>query len=383
MFKLACALAAVALAASHELKLVLFDNTVYPKAVCNDGSPAGYYFKPSDSGSNVWVVHQQGGGWCYDQASCAARTGNLISSKGWKSSITMDGLLNATDPRLFNANLVFLPYCSSDAWIGAADSKTVGFPFTFNMLGTSIVDATFAELVGKQGLGHSAGAQLLYSGCSAGARGVLFNLPRVFALVTSLVPQPLGAFGGLLDSAFWLDMAPENSSAVPFAVETQGVFGIANVTGSLDPACIAAYPGPAGWHCLMAEYALPFLTNSTIPFFLYAFQYDMYQLDHNWGLPFGVGPTGAPQLTYAEQFRAATRNTANTEVVTPARHGTAAMLPACFHHCNTEKPTFSSQHTNGVTFETAVATWFFQGGAAPAYVVEDCTGFNCGNQCPS
>ena len=28
----------------------------YPKAVCNDGSPAGYYFKRSETDSNDWLI---------------------------------------------------------------------------------------------------------------------------------------------------------------------------------------------------------------------------------------------------------------------------------------------------------------------------------------
>jgi len=35
-------------------------------AVCNDGSPYGYYFRPSSCGSDVWVLHLEGGFWCWD-----------------------------------------------------------------------------------------------------------------------------------------------------------------------------------------------------------------------------------------------------------------------------------------------------------------------------
>lgn len=100
-------------AGATKMQLTLFDNTApgYENAKCNDGSPAGYYFRPSPTGSKVWLMHQQGGGWCYDKASCNSRSGNSASSKGWAAELDMAGIFNATIPELRDANLVFAPYC--------------------------------------------------------------------------------------------------------------------------------------------------------------------------------------------------------------------------------------------------------------------------------
>ena len=37
-------------------------------AACLDGSPPGYFIRSASAGSNSskWVVHMQGGGWCWD-----------------------------------------------------------------------------------------------------------------------------------------------------------------------------------------------------------------------------------------------------------------------------------------------------------------------------
>ena len=64
-----------------ELKLFLLPNTQTTGAVCNDGSPAGFYFKAGNP--DLWIVHLQGGGWCYDQPSCAQR---MSSTPGKVSS---------------------------------------------------------------------------------------------------------------------------------------------------------------------------------------------------------------------------------------------------------------------------------------------------------
>lgn len=35
------------------------------KAVCNDGTPAGYFFQKGwGTGSNVWILYLEGGYWC-------------------------------------------------------------------------------------------------------------------------------------------------------------------------------------------------------------------------------------------------------------------------------------------------------------------------------
>ena len=54
-------------------------------AVCNDGSPAGYYVRKS-YGSKRWIVYLEGGWYCYDKSSCDARWTRLrgfMTSNMW------------------------------------------------------------------------------------------------------------------------------------------------------------------------------------------------------------------------------------------------------------------------------------------------------------
>ena len=49
---------------------------------CLDGSPYGFYFQPSKTGSTKWTVTINGGGWCYDEVDCFCRSkGGLGTSK--------------------------------------------------------------------------------------------------------------------------------------------------------------------------------------------------------------------------------------------------------------------------------------------------------------
>ena len=52
---------------------------------CLDGSPYGFYFVPSTTGSTQWTISIEGGGWCYDEELCYKRSQmNLGSSKKCK-----------------------------------------------------------------------------------------------------------------------------------------------------------------------------------------------------------------------------------------------------------------------------------------------------------
>jgi hypothetical protein len=42
-----------------------------PLAVCNDGSPASYYFIEGTTQANVWLIYLEGGMWC--AGSCTPR----------------------------------------------------------------------------------------------------------------------------------------------------------------------------------------------------------------------------------------------------------------------------------------------------------------------
>jgi len=369
--------AAAAAGAAGDLQLVMLDRATYPLAVCNDGTMAGYYLRKGSS--NDWIVHQEGGGWCWDAATCAGRSKALTSSSGWAASKTPTpgSILAAADPAMAAASFVYAPYCSSDGWAGsAAAAPPTGFAFR----GHNIVTAIFSDLAARQGLGAAAGTRVLYGGCSAGARGALFNLDRVaFDLLPSLVPAGnLARVGGLLDSAFWMALTPLDAKAVSFEEQSKDVVALANATSADASACVKAYPGEL-WKCVFGQYAVPFLRAD---FFLHAFQYDMFQLSGDTGVP--VPDKTPAQLQFCEEFRNATRASFAADVVQqdgPGRN--AGLMPACYKHCNTEGSTFGTLLTNGVSLETAVSAWFFGEGAAKQFVVEDCAGFNCGTDCPS
>jgi hypothetical protein len=108
-----------------KLALHMIPTDLYPDSLCNDGSAAGFYYRKGgsdDSGFLIedpqWLVFLEGGGWCWDQESCAQRTGiypTLMSSTKWKPTKALTGIFSP-DPLsspLATANKVYVPYCSS------------------------------------------------------------------------------------------------------------------------------------------------------------------------------------------------------------------------------------------------------------------------------
>jgi len=107
------------------IKVSLAD--IDPTAVCNDGTPAAYYWKKSPTNSNRWLVFLMGGWMCWDKASCENRWKNdprpnhmAMSSTNFTDTLSMSGIFSPDEKEspMWDANKAFLYYCSSDQHMG-------------------------------------------------------------------------------------------------------------------------------------------------------------------------------------------------------------------------------------------------------------------------
>ena len=64
-------------------------------------------------------------------------------------------VFESTDARLADANLVYVGYCTSDAYAGAVSTSSVGFAFQ----GRAVVAAVMADLVAARGMGNVSGTR--------------------------------------------------------------------------------------------------------------------------------------------------------------------------------------------------------------------------------
>ena len=92
-------------------------------AVCLDGSPPGYYIRPGyGNGTDKWIIHLEGGGWCKNESDCYERSKtDLGSSKNWLPSMALNGFLsdNSTvNPDFYNWNIIRVMYCDGGSFAG-------------------------------------------------------------------------------------------------------------------------------------------------------------------------------------------------------------------------------------------------------------------------
>ncbi|KAL3356856.1 hypothetical protein AABB24_017492, partial [Solanum stoloniferum] len=145
-------------------------------AVCLDGSLPGYHLqKGFGSGSDKWVLHIEGGGWCNSIETCSFRqTTKLGSSRFMEHEVQFFGILSSDpsqNPDFFDWNKVKIRYCDGGSFSGHPDSEFKnGTEFFFR--GQVIWEAVMDELLS---IGLSNAKKALLSGCSAGGLATLIH----------------------------------------------------------------------------------------------------------------------------------------------------------------------------------------------------------------
>jgi hypothetical protein len=315
-----------------------------------------------------------------------------------------------------DANVIWVPYCTSDGWIGdvsANETSSLSYPtgngtqaplFPGGFRGARVVRALATSLVRKQALGETQSTRVLFGGCTPGA---IANVDAFAAQLAALgVRTTFGAVSGIFDSAMLLDVQPSASAAgqqlrPSLAVMTQAAFALVGGSPLVSPACSAAY-GNETWRCVFGEYALPFVL---APYLLIQPQFDRAQLLYDGG----PRPGGSnASVAYALSFQAAAQ-AALAVLPTAAQPQCAVVSSACFQYCTSLTAAFwnspvarsggdsaAQPGAHGalfadaaarradrpgapLTLEAAVSLWFFKS-ARRLRVVDDCVGWRCG-QC--
>lgn len=240
--------------ATEQLEKVVLPDAVNNGAVCNDNTPAAYYFKKGST--PVWVVYLAGGGWCYDAESCKARESGseyphhncssstvskpcFMSNKNFPLTCKKTGIFDSDSCKnpLHNANKVYVPYCSSDGWMGNGDFA--GWKFR----GAVIARAVIQDIRNKGGLEH--GDILVFGGGSAGGRGAMVLLDEIAQSLDGVHTF------GFLDSPYYIDIAPFSGSGFAGFQHQHGeVLRNFNATSVLDTNAQRSMARRTGSACL-------------------------------------------------------------------------------------------------------------------------------------
>ncbi len=324
------------------MALVQVNGAVARNAVCNDGTPAAYYFRRGQgTGSQRWVIHLQGGGMCSSVETCQQRsmsTPSLMTSNGLPLTRTGSGVQAPSaydNPDFFNANHVYVHYCSSDLWSGDREATAESGGWHFR--GARIVRAVLDDLMNPAitpSPNLADATEVLFSGSSAGGAGVMVNLDWVADRLPHAVVR------GLNDAGWAVDMRPYDRAILSLLAQTQQ--GYALWQGVVDASCAAANPGAEG-RCYTA-YAYPYIST---PLFVQQAQFDRAILRL-----LGVTPPFDDQeRAYMLEFAAMVRQ--SLEPVP------AAFSPATATHGIVVNEQFWSLRIAGHSLRDVVGNWFF------------------------
>jgi hypothetical protein len=208
---LVSALGATSLAAGEPLDRRLL--SAYPRAKCNDGNAAAYWYSRGAAGNNNWIVFLDGGGGCVTTAECDLRwtrwrqgqgNNNMEGGESQQQRIFRGGMFDRTGIDANSAanpfkdwNFVVVNYCSSDEFIGGGGQlpssteaqSQFAAPSAYVFHGADIFDAVLRD-IRSVGIGSTddtvvnrlrpfQDGVLLLAGSSAGGKGAMNNVLRV------------------------------------------------------------------------------------------------------------------------------------------------------------------------------------------------------------
>ncbi|XP_051529312.1 palmitoleoyl-protein carboxylesterase notum1a-like [Myxocyprinus asiaticus] len=327
----------------QDMKLQFLVNS---SVTCNDGTPAGYYIKES-RGSRRWLIFLEGGWYCFSKHTCDSRyetMRRLMSSSKWPMTRTGTGILSPQpeeNPHWWNANRVFVPYCSSDVWSGST-TKTDQNDYAF--MGSLIIQEVIKDLLA---IGLDSAKVLLLAGSSAGGTGVLLNVDHVAELLKDLGHGSVQV-RGLADSGWFLDNKQyrntdciDTVNCAPTDAIQRGIRYWASV---VPEHCRRVFEGEE-WNCFFGYKVHPTLKS---PVFVVQWLFDEAQLTvdniHLTGQTLQEG-----KWRYIQNLGNELRNT--------MKNVPAMFAPACLSHEIITRSYWMDVHVKGTSLPRALQCW--------------------------
>ncbi|XP_059210642.1 carboxylesterase notum2 [Centropristis striata] len=382
---------------TDEMRLHFLKNT---QVTCNDGTAAGFYLKEF-RGSRRWLLFLEGGWCCHSKETCDSRYQNiprLMSSSGWPQTKRGTGILSSQaeeNPHWHNANIVFIPYCSSDVWSGTGPAPTPpprlrqgrekererttnSTEYTF--MGSLIIREVIKDLIPK---GIKLAKVVMLSGTSAGGTGVLLNIERVASQLEQLGAE--AQVRGLVDSGWFLESKQQRSPNCPETIscspEDAIKIGLRLWNGVVPDRCQQLYKKGEEWQCFFGHKLYSTLTS---PLFVVQWLFDEEQLRVE-NIYMGGQSLSAEQWQYIQNLGRELKNSL-TDV-------TAVFAPSCLSHTLITKSNWMSFQVRGTSLPRSLQCWDRSLEATrnnrtpakgcPYHLVDTCQSPQCNPTCPA
>lgn len=325
----------------------------YRDAVCNDGTHAGYYIRKVHD-PKTWVIYLQGGFYCNDEKTCTERFRNdrdLMGSGHWPLHKRGQGILDSTDmlmnPLAWGSNLVYIPYCTSDLWLGDSlnDENEV-----WRFRGARVIKRVIESLI-EDGMREA--TRVLVTGTSAGGVGVMFHIDNIANQLRKV--NSTAEVRGIADSGWFIE-----TGNVP---AEQGNFRNWQVNKTVGNKCLELNKGNQ-WKCLYGSNIYPKIK---APIMIVQFYYDPIQIQmhgyeindiffSNW---YGEMSNNQVLRKIIEQVKSSLRDLDTVFGVSCFGHGILS---------NTKL--FSEVKVRGVTLLKAIECWYM--GVCPKRNMDIC-----------
>lgn len=373
---------------SDEMRLHLLPSTM-PRALggrCMDGTMAPYYYR--EGNPELWVIYLQGGGACYDKATCDSRAQGRLGSSKHKAPTKKGntGPLNTNctaNPGFCGATQVYVPYCTSDTHSGNnTDPSPASWGYYFD--GHANLVAIINQLEQQYGLGKA--TMVLLTGGSAGAIGVFRNVDWLAARLPGATVKGAPNAGWFFPAALSDDLPDDYppSDWAHFAAGTHGnmqdnitfatfTFGtLWQVRGLLPLACMQAQ-APGMWVACQSVHKLYKYIKT--PLFVLENQYDTNQIQAQEHAPAKADNASEYALLakYVSRYGEAMRNS-TMQVLRDAPLAKKTQKDGLFHTSCFSHSVSDSELINGSSYLPILTDWFFEQGAlAGKYrMVEHC-----------
>jgi ABC-type uncharacterized transport system YnjBCD ATPase subunit len=274
----------VANVTSRPLQRVTVNDALHFGAVCNDRSPSIYYISKAASIKN-WIIYLEGGIGCGNMLECNFRykqRPDLMSSKPYPKIIQGRDIFNSDpkdNPDYWNSNMVLIPYCTSDLWVGNSvwDPALGNDTFRFNLSATYnqfvfrgiAVFRTIVKELLKEGLDMA--VDVVLAGSSAGGIGAMNHagwLQSKLSRNTKL--------SAILDSSWFINFKGDLEAKFDFPYVEKNM----NFPSHLPckNVSLVGYPCCISTPCMLSKPREHYLDFPDIPVFVIFSQYDLFIL---------------------------------------------------------------------------------------------------------
>eukprot|EP00118_Oscarella_pearsei_P024870 m.306977 g.306977 ORF g.306977 m.306977 type:complete len:383 (+) comp41795_c0_seq1:77-1225(+) len=339
--------------------LTLLSNAESTGAVCLDGSPPAYYFSNgTGSDANNWIIHLEGGGWCYNEEECYGRSkSHLGSSKKYTETADFQGFLDSDptlNPKFSNWTVAYVKYCDGASFSGNKDEPITVENTKLFFRGHRILVAVIDDLM-ERGL-KNANATIL-TGCSAGGLSTYLHLDYFRSRIPASIPVH-----GLPDAGYFIDAA-NTKGQMAIRASYQYVYHMQNCSGGVNDKCIMSTKTEDQWQCFMAQYTYPHIET---PIFVLNSEYDTWQLGNI--LQLGCVPPhcDTQQMQYFTAWRGIFLKALAPAIASPTN---GLFTDACLVHCQSMSGTsWMKFMVDGQSAHDTFADWYFGSGGKPKVV---------------